>query len=94
MTAASQPIIKSLADLGLRGERVPLGVDLSVWPGREPVRRAVGRVPRLIHLASLNRVKDQATLLRALALLKQSGESFHMDIIGEDTLQGAVQSSR
>jgi glycosyltransferase involved in cell wall biosynthesis len=92
VTAASLPVIRSLSNFGLRGERVPLGVDLGVWPGREPVRRAAGRIPQLIHLASLNRVKDQTTLLRAMALLMQSGESFRMDIVGEDTLQGAVQS--
>jgi glycosyltransferase involved in cell wall biosynthesis len=92
VTAASQPILQSLSNLGLRGERVPLGVDLGEWPSRQPVRRAAGQSPRLIHLASLNRIKDQTTLLRALALLKQSGESFQMEIVGEDTLRGAMQS--
>jgi glycosyltransferase involved in cell wall biosynthesis len=92
ITAASQPVIQSLANLGLKAERVPLGVDLDVWPGREPVRRTVGGLPRLIHLAGLNGVKDQTTLLRALAFLKQSGENFLMDIVGEDTLHGAIQA--
>ncbi|MFL6604190.1 MAG: glycosyltransferase family 4 protein [Steroidobacteraceae bacterium] len=92
ITAASQPILQSLSNLGLHGERIPLGVDLSEWPCREPVRRATGHSPRLIHLASLNHVKDQTTLLRALALLKQSGERFQMEIVGEDTLRGAMQS--
>jgi glycosyltransferase involved in cell wall biosynthesis len=92
VTAASQPVIQSLSNLGLRGERVPLGVDLGVWHAREPVRRAVGQPPRLIHLAGLNAVKDQTTLLRALALLKRGGESFRMDIVGEDTLNGAMQA--
>lgn len=92
VTAASQPIIQSLANLGLRGERVPLGVDLQTWRPREPVRRAAGTTPRLIHLASLNLVKDQTTLLRALSLLRQSGASFRMDMVGEDTLKGAMQS--
>lgn len=91
ITAASAPVLESLSNLGLRGERVPLGVDLNVWPARAPVRRAAGQVPRLIHLASLNPVKDQTTLLRALAGLRQCGLSFQMDIVGEDTLGGAVQ---
>jgi glycosyltransferase involved in cell wall biosynthesis len=92
ITAASQPIIQSLSNLGLRGERVPLGVDLKMWPPREPVRRAAGRLPQLIHLASLNLVKDQTTLLRALWSLRQSGAGFRMDVVGEDTLKGAIQS--
>jgi glycosyltransferase involved in cell wall biosynthesis len=46
----------------------------------------------LIHVASLNRVKDQATLLRALAGLAKSGLRFEMDIVGEDTLSGEIQA--
>ena len=42
-------------------------------------------------MASLNRVKDQETLLRALAVLTRRGASFEMDIVGEDTLRGEIQ---
>jgi glycosyltransferase involved in cell wall biosynthesis len=66
-------------------------VDLDSWPGRAPVRRSTGSPARLVHVASLNRVKDQAALLRALAALKQRGVSFEMDVVGEDTLQGEIQ---
>ncbi|MGB6306989.1 MAG: glycosyltransferase family 4 protein, partial [Steroidobacteraceae bacterium] len=38
------------------------------------------------------RVKDQPTLLRALASLSTSGLQFEMDIVGEDTLQGETQA--
>jgi glycosyltransferase involved in cell wall biosynthesis len=41
---------------------------------------------RLLHVASLNRVKDQTTLLEAL----QHVEAAHLDIVGEDTLGGAI----
>jgi len=92
ITAASQPVIQSLAALGLRAERVPLGVDLDTWRPRAPVRRVAGATARLIHLASLNLVKDQTTLMHALSLLRQFGETFQMDIVGEDTLGGAVQA--
>lgn len=91
VTAASQPLIERLSTLGLEGQRVPLGVDLSAWPPRHPVRRDKARPARLIHVASLNRVKDQSTMLRALASLKRLGLSFEMDIIGEDTLDGEIQ---
>jgi glycosyltransferase involved in cell wall biosynthesis len=36
-------------------------------------------------------VKDQATLLHALAIAAQSGLSFEMDIVGEDVLHGEIQ---
>jgi glycosyltransferase involved in cell wall biosynthesis len=92
ITAASAPIIEALSALGLQAQRVPLGVDLNRWPPRDPVRRAADRPARFIHIASLNRVKDQSTLLRALATLQQRGVDFALDIIGEDTLDGAIDT--
>ena len=92
ITAASAPVIESLSRRGLSALRVPLGVDLTSWPPRDPVRRDPTRAARLIHVASLNRVKDQPTLLRALASLERSGVSFEIDIVGDDTLHGEVQA--
>ena len=92
ITAASAPVIESLSERGLSALRVPLGVDLATWPPRNPVRRDPARPARLIHVASLNRVKDQPTLLRALAALVRTGVSFEMEIVGEDTLCGEVQA--
>jgi glycosyltransferase involved in cell wall biosynthesis len=91
LTAASAPTLATLRALGHEAERVPLGVDLKCWPPRGPVRRATGRPARLIHVASLNRVKDQSTLLLALAALHRAGVNFEMNIVGEDTLQGLIQ---
>jgi glycosyltransferase involved in cell wall biosynthesis len=90
VTAASAPIIDSLQALGIDAERVPLGVDLQVWPPLDP-RPRHARHARLIHVASLNRVKDQSTLLQALALLAKTGVIFEMDIVGVDTLQGEME---
>jgi len=92
VTAASTAMIEALAALGIAARRLPLGVDLSVWPPCEPVRRDPSRPARLIHAASLNRVKDQPTLLRALGLLAAAGLDFEMDIVGEDTLHGETQA--
>lgn len=64
VTAASLPIIASLHALGVTAQRVPLGVDLRAWPPAPPRARS-GDVARLLHVASLNPVKDQTTLLRA-----------------------------
>lgn len=90
VTAASAPILDSLRALGVGAQRVPLGVDLRAWSPLAP-RERHGKPARLIHVASLNRVKDQTTLLRALAALVASGRSFHMDIVGVDTLHGEME---
>jgi glycosyltransferase involved in cell wall biosynthesis len=90
VTAASTPIIDALHALGLRAQRIPLGVDLKQWPPLAP-RARNGAQARLIHVASLNRVKDPCTLLYALAALAQAGVDFHMDIVGVDTLRGEIQ---
>ncbi|MBV8403638.1 MAG: glycosyltransferase family 4 protein [Gammaproteobacteria bacterium] len=92
VTAASGPMIAALAARGVAAERVPLGVDLERWAPRQPVRRNVARRARLIHVASLNRVKDQHTLLRTLVALRGSGVDFEMHIVGEDTLGGEMQA--
>jgi glycosyltransferase involved in cell wall biosynthesis len=94
VTAASAPIIESLSASGIRAQRVPLGVDLDKWPPRPPLGRSrkAGDPARLIHVASLNRVKDQPTLFRALTLLAAAGRQFTLDVVGEDTLQGQMQA--
>lgn len=92
VSAASGSIVESIAMLGIKPRHVPLGVDLKAWPPRKPVRRETSGAARLIHVASLNRVKDQATLLNALAALDASGLDFHVDIVGEDTLRGEIQA--
>lgn len=90
VTAASAPIIQSLRRLGIEAQRVPLGVDLAAWPPQSPRRRGAGPA-RLIHVASLNRVKDQTTLLHALAALAGRGIDFQLDIVGVDTLGGDIE---
>ena len=91
VSAASAPLIGALRDLGVAARRIPLGVDMARWLPRDPERRAPQSTARLIHVASLNRVKDQHTLLRALECLARGGVDFHLDIVGEDTLTGETQ---
>jgi len=92
VSAASVPIIDKLAQLGVRATRIPLGVDRQLWPARSPVRRAPDCPARLIHVASLNAVKDQTTMLHAAATLARAGVAFELDIVGEDTLGGQIQA--
>jgi glycosyltransferase involved in cell wall biosynthesis len=92
VSAASSPMISALAALGIAAQLVPLGVDLESWPPRPPVPRSPGARARLLHVASLNRVKDQPTLLRALAALRESGIDCEMHVAGADTLGGEIQT--
>jgi glycosyltransferase involved in cell wall biosynthesis len=79
------------AALGVPAIHIPYGVAVDRWPIRPPQRRRPGQPLRLIHVANLNRVKDQETLLLAMASLQGRGLDFHLEIIGFDTLGGAVQ---
>jgi len=91
LSAASAPMLAQLAvATGRVGKRIPRGVALDRWPALAP--RPRNALPRLLHVASLNPVKDQATLLQALALLQAQGVAFEIDIVGEDTLNGSVQA--
>ncbi len=92
VTAASAPMLELAAASGVRAQRVPLGIDVSTWPARDPEPRAAGEPARLIQVGSLNRVKDHATTLHALTALRARGVAFHADFIGEDTLRGEVQA--
>jgi len=91
LTAASQPMLDQLAALGLAAQRIPLGVDLDTWPACAPQARDVKEPLRLVHVASINRVKDPFTLLHAVAMLPEFGLDFRLDIVGEDTLGGQMQ---
>ena len=72
---------------GVEAVCVPFGVDLQrVQP---PPGRGDGPPWRLLQLASLNPVKDQSTVLRALAITRRSLD-VHLDLVGEDTLNGRL----
>jgi glycosyltransferase involved in cell wall biosynthesis len=91
LTAASAPMLALAERNGMLARRVPLGVDLKCWPPREPRGRAATEVPRLLHIASINHVKNPELLVRAAALLRESGQALHVDMIGEDTRDGEIQ---
>jgi glycosyltransferase involved in cell wall biosynthesis len=92
VTAASEMICDLVAERGVQAQRLPLGVDLERWPLRHPTRRLSGKQPRLLHVASLNAVKDQRTMLRALRLLADRHYDFHVDVVGEDILDGEIHA--
>lgn len=74
--------------LGFATRIIPLGVDTAFFEPRAP---SDGPPWRLIHVASLNDVKDQHTLLTALADLQTRLSEFTLDIVGEDVRGGALQ---
>ena len=67
---------------------VPLGIDITA----ATVDRAPGPPWRLLQVAGLSAVKDQMTLLRAVARVRQHAD-VRLDLIGEDTLAGRVQKA-
>ena len=93
VTVPSGYVLRQAAQLGIAAERLPFGVARDHWPPRIPALRPARRAgpARLLHVGSLNRVKDQATLLRAAARLRDLGLPFQLDVVGEDTLGGQVQ---
>jgi glycosyltransferase involved in cell wall biosynthesis len=79
------------ARLGIDAMVLPLGVDLAQWPPAPPRPRDISLPIRLLHVASLNRVKDQANLLKAIAQLRAKCVPLELTIVGCDTLDGEIQ---
>ena len=76
------------ARLGFNSTVIPIGVPATLFTRTE----VTGDGPwRLLHMAHLNPVKDQATLLRAFAVIRQSHDA-HLDIAGGDTMGGRLQA--
>ncbi len=73
---------------GCQPVRIPLGVDLARWT--VPPARLQERPWRLLQVASLNPVKDQSTLLRAIPLIAREVD-VRLDLVGENTLGGALR---
>lgn len=85
--AMAQPWLRPPAASYAR--RIPLGVDLTMFA---PQRLPDDRPARILHVASLARVKDQATLLRAAALLRQRGYAFELELVGSGPLLPELRS--
>jgi len=90
ITTESGAMSALAAKLGIAAMPVALGVDVQAWPVLAPRERAPGAPVRLLHVGSLNRVKDQPTLLRSLAILREAGVDFELEVVGVDTLSGAI----
>ena len=91
VTVASTTMQTMARPLGIRAERLTIGVALDRWPAAAPRPRGAGRA-RLLSVASINAVKDHTTLLHAIADLRARGEEVELDVVGVDTLHGQVQA--
>ena len=68
---------------------IPIGIDASCFP---PATRVEGPPWRLLRVASISAVKGYPTLLRALAHIVARGLDVHLDVVGEDTMNGAAHA--
>jgi glycosyltransferase involved in cell wall biosynthesis len=71
-------------------QRVPLGVDLAMFSST--VRPQGEHVARIVHVASLSRVKDQVTLLSAAAALQDRGYLFRLEMVGAGPLEEELRA--
>jgi glycosyltransferase involved in cell wall biosynthesis len=68
---------------------LPLGVTNRFF--QDPIPNQNGGKKRLLHVASLSRVKDQITLMKAIRKVWDAVSDVRLDCIGVDTLGGQVQ---
>jgi glycosyltransferase involved in cell wall biosynthesis len=82
---AGSDLLRRRAERHLHGRRrvhlAPLGVDLSLF-----TPRPAPRSPRVVHVGTLTRVKDQATLLRAFAEVRRQTPDACLEIVGDGPL--------
>ncbi|ETX03827.1 MAG: hypothetical protein ETSY2_32360 [Candidatus Entotheonella gemina] len=88
ITVGSHYARKPLGEITPEPRVVPLGVDAKQFYG--PVQRLDGPPWRLIHVASMNQVKNQGMCLRAMRLVADRLPSVRLDLVGEDWLNGAL----
>jgi glycosyltransferase involved in cell wall biosynthesis len=71
---------------------LPLGVDTALFTPQtlRACHKSRSSEPQLLHVASLLPVKDQATLLRAFALVVRELPDVHLRIAGDGPLRGVL----
>ncbi|HXU65134.1 MAG TPA: glycosyltransferase, partial [Polyangia bacterium] len=91
ITAGSSFVARMLPPaLAGRTAIVALGVDVARFDA--PPARPAGPPWRLLHVANLNEVKDQPTLLRAFRRVVDRLGDVRLDCVGADALGGAIQA--
>lgn len=88
LLALARPWLRGL--MADRIVRAPLGVDTCLFRPATPIARKDS--VRLVHVGSLTPVKDQATLLAAIARLRSGGVAAQLDVGGSGPLKPSLQS--
>ncbi|HEX9736162.1 MAG TPA: glycosyltransferase [Thermoanaerobaculia bacterium] len=89
---------RRLAELYVDADRLlvlPFGVDVRRFNPGPPSAEARPRLdgdPKLLHVASLSPVKDQATLLRAFALVAARIPDTRLHLVGEGELRAPLEA--
>lgn len=89
VSAPSAYALQSLRKLRKDALWLPMGVADNFF--QTGTADANGSSKRLLHVASLNRVKDQTTLMHAMRLVSDVLPDVRLDCIGVDTLEGRIQ---
>jgi glycosyltransferase involved in cell wall biosynthesis len=87
ITVCTDYMARLARDHGIDTQQLPLGINPRWFPSGDTDD---GPPWRLLHVASLNAVKDHATLLRAMSRIVAQTSEVHLDIVGEDTLDRRV----
>ena len=89
VSAPSTHVVRSATGIRPDIQWLPTGVDTTIFRGS--VKRTCGEPWRLVHVAGLNEVKNQETLLRAVRQVADVCPHIMLDCIGVDALNGRVQ---
>jgi glycosyltransferase involved in cell wall biosynthesis len=90
VSAPSEYALLPLRKIRTDARWLPLGVDSKFFQNR--AADGTGKERRILHVASLNQVKDQFTLMKATRQVYDALPDLRVDCIGVDTLDGRVQS--
>ena len=90
VSAPSMYVKRYTAEIRRDIQWLPTGVDTAIFRGA--IRRSCGTPWRLLHVAGLNEVKNQETLLKATQQVARVYPQIVLDCIGVDTLNGRVQA--
>lgn len=88
VTVCTRHMASLASRFGVEASVIPIGVPDTLFV---PATPSDGPPWRLLHVAHLNPVKDQPTLLRALVAIRKDHD-VHLDIAGGDTLGGTIQN--
>jgi glycosyltransferase involved in cell wall biosynthesis len=89
VTAGSHHALAPVTPVRPDARHLVLGADASLFSA--PVPRPDGPPWRLLCVASINRVKDPETMLRAISLVASRQPGVRLDWVGGDTLGGEAQ---